>query len=109
MPPDVRDAKDIRGLIIEKSEGVTGSDDKLFSADEVEEEDTNLNEVNEAIENEGGEVVGTNNGSTVGPDLNRTGVIQTHGVVGSEGRGQPQGALQEQELRCRPSEAAVLP
>ena len=45
MPPDVRKAKEIRGLIIEKSEGVTGSEDKPFALDDVledenEEEDT---------------------------------------------------------------------
>jgi hypothetical protein len=93
MPPDVREAKDICQLIIEKLEGVTGSEDKLFAADEVEEEDTDLNEVNEAIENEGGEVIGTNDGSIVGPDLNRTGVIETHGVGGLEGRGVTTGGI----------------
>ena len=34
MPPDVRKAKEIRGLIIEKSEGVTGSEDEPFALDE---------------------------------------------------------------------------
>ena len=52
MPPDVREAKEIWGLIIEKSEDVTGSEDEPFALDDVpedenEEEDTD----NEAEEN----------------------------------------------------------
>ena len=48
MPPDVREAKEICCLIIEKSEGMTGSEDKIFAAEEVdnkaksEEEESNL-------------------------------------------------------------------
>ena len=45
MPPGVCEAKEIRGLIIKKSEGVTGSEDEPFALDDVsedenEEEDT---------------------------------------------------------------------
>ena len=39
MPPDVCEAKEIRGLIIEKSEGVTGSEDEPFALDDVLEDD----------------------------------------------------------------------
>ena len=50
MPPDVREAKEIHCLIVEKSEGVTGSEDEIFAAEEVynkaesEEEEGNLPE-----------------------------------------------------------------
>ena len=93
MPPDVKEAKDICRLIIEKWERVTGSEDEMFAADEREEEGADLNEVNEAIKNERSDVIGTNNGSIVGPDLNRTGVIETHGVGGLEGRGVTTGGI----------------
>ncbi len=36
MPPDVREAKDIRRHIIEKTEGVTGSEDEAFAADDID-------------------------------------------------------------------------
>ncbi len=42
MPADVCEAKTIRGLIIEKSEGITGSEEEPFALDDVgneEEED----------------------------------------------------------------------
>ena len=35
MSPDVREAKEICRLIIEKSEGVTGSEDEIFAAKDV--------------------------------------------------------------------------
>ena len=37
MPPAVREAKHNRHLIIEKTEGVTGSEDELFAADDIED------------------------------------------------------------------------
>ena len=52
-----------------------------------------MNKVNEAIENEGGDIVVTNIRSIVGPDLNGTGVIETHGVGGLEGRGATTGGI----------------
>lgn len=39
MPPDIREAKEIRRLIIEKSEGVTVSEDEMFALDKLDEED----------------------------------------------------------------------
>jgi hypothetical protein len=39
IPPAVREAKEIRELIVEKSEGVTGSEEEVFSPDDVEDED----------------------------------------------------------------------
>jgi len=37
IPPAVREAKEIRDLIVEKSEGVTGSEEEVFSPDDVDE------------------------------------------------------------------------
>jgi hypothetical protein len=39
MPHNVRDAKEIRGLIVEKSEGVTGSEDEPCALDDVPEDE----------------------------------------------------------------------
>ena len=38
MPADVREAKAVRRLIIEKSEGVTGSEDEPFALDDLDED-----------------------------------------------------------------------
>jgi hypothetical protein len=53
MPLDIREAKEIRQLIIEKSEGVTRSEDEQFALNKLDEEDADLNEVNKTIEIEG--------------------------------------------------------
>jgi hypothetical protein len=39
IPPPVREAKEIRDLIIEKSEGVTGSEEEIFFPDDIKEEE----------------------------------------------------------------------
>ncbi len=65
MPADVREAKAIRLLIIEKSEGVTGSEDEPFALDDLDEdvideepadgaaiEEANINGGNEVVVNE---------------------------------------------------------
>jgi hypothetical protein len=70
MPADVREAKAVRRLIIEKSEGVTGSEDEPFALDDLEEdvideepadeatiEEANIDDGNEAAVN-GNAVVG---------------------------------------------------
>ncbi len=38
MPPDVRESKEIRRLIIEKSEGVTGSEEEPFAVEDAIED-----------------------------------------------------------------------
>ncbi len=42
IPPAVREAKEIKDLIVEKSEGVTGSEEEVFSPDDVDDEDEDV-------------------------------------------------------------------
>lgn len=86
MPPDVREAKDICRLIIEKSEGVTGSEEEIFAVDEVEEEELEFNK-NEPNANEGGANNGSINGAIVGQDLSMNATGETQGVGSLDGRG----------------------
>jgi hypothetical protein len=74
MPPDVREAKNIRRLIIEKTEGVPGSKDKAFAADDLDEdaEVSEYEENNIADEVEGEQ--GSNNGGIVGMGQHRDAV-----------------------------------
>ena len=92
MPPGVREAKDILRLIIEKSEGVTGSEKETFAADEAEEEESEFNK-SKPNANEGGANNGSINGAIVGPDLSTNATGETQGVVGLDGRGTATGAL----------------
>ncbi len=67
MPPDVREANDIWCLIIKKTEGVTGSEEELFAADDIED-DVDLNKDDE-INNDADEGEGepeNKNGGLVG-------------------------------------------
>ncbi len=84
MPPDVREAKEICGLIIEKSEGVTGSEDEPFALDDVpedenEEEDTD----NGAEENWRGAGGAARAGSVVAAVRGRGGLTGVTGRGGS--------------------------
>ena len=42
IPPPVREAKAIKELIVEKSEGVTGSEEEIFSPDDIKEEEEDV-------------------------------------------------------------------
>ena len=50
IQPDVREAKEIKERIIEKSEGVTGSEEEVFSPDDLKE----YKDVEEDSEENGG-------------------------------------------------------
>jgi hypothetical protein len=83
MPPDVREAKDIRRLIIEKTEDVTGSEDEAFAADDIDQ-DAEVNEYEEntianniADEDEDEQV--SNNGGILGMGQHRDAVGVAHG------------------------------
>ena len=91
MPPDVREAKDIRRLIIEKSEGVTGSEEEIFALDEVEEEEEESTE-NEPNPNASDANNGFINGAIVGPDMSTNATGETQAVAGLDGRGTATGA-----------------
>ena len=58
IPPTVREAKEIRELIIEKTEGATGSEEELFSPDDV---------VEDILEEDSAEVVEGGNENEEGP------------------------------------------
>ena len=53
IPPDVVEAKVIRKLIIEKTEGVTGSEEEPFAVDDEYEEGGDGDEAEEIIQDEG--------------------------------------------------------
>ena len=61
MPVNVQEADEIRCLIIEKSEGITGSEDEPFTAEEVE------NEKDKVLDN----TVKEREGAHVGNDANK--------------------------------------
>jgi hypothetical protein len=72
IPPDVQEAKEIKDRIIEKTEGVTGSEEELFSPDDVDEY--------EDVEDE---VEGTNKeGAAIAEE------VDVVAVEGEEGAGQ---------------------
>ena len=59
MPPDVCEAKEIRGLIIEKSEGVTGSEDEPSALDDVLEDENEDEDTDNGAEENWHGAVGT--------------------------------------------------
>ena len=89
MPEDVRDAKTIRGLIIEKSEGITGSEEEPFALDDVlgNEEEEDQGDV--ADEGEGDEPRARDDNALVGNATWRgaAGVARADGSVRSATRG----------------------
>jgi hypothetical protein len=74
IPVDACEAKEIRRLIVEKSEGVTGSEDEPFAADDGEEYNEEEERVNGAVEEAVGEAA--NDNAVVG------GVAHWHGEEG---------------------------
>lgn len=84
MPADVREAKAIRLLIIEKSEGVTGSEDEPFALDDLDEEPADGAAIEEANINGGYEVV-VNENALVGAARWRgaNGAARADGSVGA--------------------------
>jgi hypothetical protein len=84
MPANVREAKEIRRLIIEKTEGVTGSEEEAFAADDIEEDldfadVENENKIAEEAEEAGEQE--NNNMGIVGAGLHRDAVGAAHAGV----------------------------
>jgi len=69
IPADVREAKEIRRLIIEKTEGVTGSEEEAFAADDIDEDlDYGDGDVENAANN-------------IAEDLEEAGEQTNHGLI----------------------------